>query len=92
MTAYPSDLEIANAADKKPIDEIAKVLGIDHKGLIKFGDDKAKLNSNFIDSVSNNENGKLILVTAISPTPAGEGKLPQVLDWLMDFVILERRL
>ena len=74
MTAYPSDLEIANAADKKPIDEIAKVLGIDHKGLIKFGDDKAKLNSNFIDSVSNNENGKLILVTAISPTPAGEGK------------------
>ena len=74
MTAYPSDLEIANAADKKPIDEIAKVLGIDHKELIKFGDDKAKLNSNFIDSVSNNENGKLILVTAISPTPAGEGK------------------
>ena len=74
MTAYPSDLEIANAADKKPIDEIAKVLGIDQKGLIKFGDDKAKLNSNFIDSVSNNENGKLILVTAISPTPAGEGK------------------
>jgi|TARA_B100002051_G_scaffold99994_1_gene95436 formate--tetrahydrofolate ligase len=74
MTAYPSDLEIANAADKKPIDEIAKVLGIDHNGLIKFGDDKAKLNSNFIDSVSNNENGKLILVTAISPTPAGEGK------------------
>ena len=74
MTAYPSDLEIANAADKKPIDEIAKVLGIDHKGLIKFGDDKAKLNSNFIDSVSNNKNGKLILVTAISPTPAGEGK------------------
>ena len=74
MTAYPSDLEIANAADKKPIDEIAKVLGIDQKGLIKFGDDKAKLNSNFIDSVSNNKNGKLILVTAISPTPAGEGK------------------
>ena len=74
MTAYPSDLEIANAADKKPIDEIAKVLGIDHKGLIKFGDDKAKLNSNFIYPVSNNENGKLILVTAISPTPAGEGK------------------
>ena len=74
MTAYPSDLEIANAAHKKPIDEIAQALDIDQKGLIKFGDDKAKLNSNFIDSVSNNENGKLILVTAISPTPAGEGK------------------
>ena len=74
MTAYPSDLEIANAAHKKPIDEIATVLDIDQKNLIKFGDDKAKLNSNFIDSVSKNENGKLILVTAISPTPAGEGK------------------
>jgi len=74
MTAYPSDLEIANAADKKPIDEIAKVLGIDQNGLIKFGDDKAKLDSTFIDSLSKNVNGKLILVTAISPTPAGEGK------------------
>ena len=74
MTAYPSDLEIANAAHKKSIDEIASVLDINQKNLIKFGDDKAKLNSDFIDSVSKNENGKLILVTAISPTPAGEGK------------------
>ena len=74
MTAYPSDLEIANAAHKKSIDEIASVLDINEKNLIKFGDDKAKLNSDFIDSVSKNENGKLILVTAISPTPAGEGK------------------
>ena len=74
MTVYPSDLEIANAAHKKPIDEIALALDINEKNLIKFGDDKAKLNSDFIDSVSKNENGKLILVTAISPTPAGEGK------------------
>ncbi len=74
MTAYPSDLEIANAAHKKSIDEIASLLDINEKNLIKFGDDKAKLNSDFIDSVSKNENGKLILVTAISPTPAGEGK------------------
>jgi len=74
MTAIPSDLEIANAAHKKPIDEIASALDIDQKNLIKFGDDKAKLNSDFIDSVSKNKNGKLILVTAISPTPAGEGK------------------
>ena len=74
MATYPSDLEIANAAQKKPIDEIAKALNIDQKELIKFGHDKAKLNSDFINSVSKNENGKLILVTAISPTPAGEGK------------------
>ncbi len=74
MTAYPTDLEIANAANKKPINEIAKLIDIDEKELIKFGDDKAKLNSDFINSISKNENGKLILVTAISPTPAGEGK------------------
>ena len=74
MTAYPSDLEIANAAHKKSIEEIASLLDINEKNFIKFGDDKAKLNSDFIDSVSKNENGKLILVTAISPTPAGEGK------------------
>ena len=74
MSAYPSDLEIANAAHKKSISEIAKTLNIDEKGLIKFGDDKAKLKSDFINSVSKNKNGKLILVTAISPTPAGEGK------------------
>ena len=74
MATYPSDLEIANAANKKPIDEIAKALNIDQKELIKFGNDKAKINSDFINSVSKNENGRLILVTAISPTPAGEGK------------------
>ena len=74
MTSYPSDLEIANAAAKKPIQEIAKSINIDEKALIKFGDDKAKLNADFIDSLSTNKSGKLILVTAISPTPAGEGK------------------
>ena len=74
MTSYPSDLEIANAAAKKPIQEIAKSINIDEKALIKFGDDKAKLNADFIDSLSKNKSGKLILVTAISPTPAGEGK------------------
>ena len=74
MTSYPSDLEIANAAVKKPIQEIAKIINIDEKALIKFGDDKAKLNGDFIDSLSTNKSGKLILVTAISPTPAGEGK------------------
>ena len=63
MANYPSDLEIANAANKKPIKEIAKLLDIDEKDLIKFGDDKAKLNSNFLNSVLKKENGKLILVS-----------------------------
>tara|TARA_X000000950_G_scaffold9140_1_gene10091 strand:- start:13118 stop:14797 length:1680 start_codon:yes stop_codon:yes gene_type:complete len=74
MANYLSDLEIANAANKKPIHEIAKLLDVDENALIKFGDDKAKLKSNFVNSLSKKENGKLILVTAISPTPAGEGK------------------
>ena len=74
MANYPSDLEIANAANKKLIIEIAKTLDIDEKHLVRFGDDKAKLNTEFTNSLSKNNDGKLILVTAISPTPAGEGK------------------
>ena len=74
MANYPSDLEIANAANKKPINDIAKTLDIDEKHIVRFGDDKAKLNTEFTNSLSKNEDGKLILVTAISPTPAGEGK------------------
>ena len=74
MSTYPSDLEIANAAHKKPIDEIAKSIEIQKKDLIRFGDDKAKLSYDLVKSLSKKEDGKLILVTAISPTPAGEGK------------------
>ena len=74
MSTYPSDLEIANAAHKKPIDEIAKSIEIQKKDLIRFGNDKAKLSYDLVKSLSKKEDGKLILVTAISPTPAGEGK------------------
>ena len=74
MTEYLSDLEIANAANKKPISDIAHSINIAEKDLIKYGNDKAKLSYDFINSLSKKENGKLILVTAISPTPAGEGK------------------
>ena len=74
MSNYPTDLEIANAAHKKPIEEIANSLDINPDDLIRYGNDKAKLSSKLINSLSKKENGKLILVTAISPTPAGEGK------------------
>ena len=74
MTRYLSDLEIANAANKKPISEIANSININEEDLIKYGNDKAKLSYDFINSLSKKDNGKLILVTAISPTPAGEGK------------------
>ena len=74
MKKYPSDLEIAQAAKKEPIRDIANKLDIDSSGLIPFGNDKAKITYDFIDKVKNNKDGNLILVTAISPTPAGEGK------------------
>ena len=69
-----TDIEIARAAQKKPIFEIGDSLGIPSSELVPFGHDKAKINQSFINSVQNNADGKLILVTAINPTPAGEGK------------------
>ncbi|WP_300062381.1 formate--tetrahydrofolate ligase [uncultured Roseobacter sp.] len=72
--AYKSDIEIARAASKKPIQEIGAKLGISSDDLLPYGHDKAKVSQSFINSVQGNENGKLILVTAINPTPAGEGK------------------
>ena len=74
MSSYPSDLEIASAANKISIDKVAATIDITDKDLIKFGDDKAKISSSLIEKLKKNEDGKLILVTAISPTPAGEGK------------------
>ena len=74
MSNYLSDLEIANAAKKKPISDIANSININEEDLIKYGNDKAKLSYDFINSLSKEKDGRLILVTAISPTPAGEGK------------------
>ena len=74
MSTYPSDLEIASAANIISIDKVAATIDITDKDLIKFGDDKAKFSSSLIEKLKKNEDGKLILVTAISPTPAGEGK------------------
>ena len=72
--AYKSDIEIAREADKKPIQDIGAKLGISSDDLLPYGHDKAKVSQSFINSVQDRENGKLILVTAINPTPAGEGK------------------
>ena len=74
MTDFLTDLEIASAASKKHITDIGDLVGIPEESLILYGNDKAKLNYDFIDSCKDNSDGKLILVTAISPTPAGEGK------------------
>jgi len=70
----PSDIEIAQAAKVKPIAEIAKKLGIPDEAIELYGRYKAKVSLGYIDTLKGKPNGKLILVTAISPTPAGEGK------------------
>ena len=71
---YKSDIEIAREAQKRPIQEIGSKLGIPAEHLLPYGHDKAKVSQDFINSVQRNDDGKLILVTAINPTPAGEGK------------------
>ncbi len=71
---FATDIEIARAATKKPIQQIGEALGIPAEHLLPYGHDKAKVSQDFIDGLEGRENGKLILVTAINPTPAGEGK------------------
>ena len=69
------DIEIARAAIMKPILKLAEnKLGIPAEALVPYGHFKAKLSLDYIESVKNNPNGKLVLVTAVTPTPAGEGK------------------
>ncbi len=70
----PADIEIAQAARKQPIEEIAARLDIPADALIPYGHDKAKIDLSYIESLNDRPDGRLILVTAITPTPAGEGK------------------
>ncbi|MGD8385137.1 MAG: formate--tetrahydrofolate ligase [Lysobacterales bacterium] len=74
MSDITSDLLIAQAATKKPIQSIAAALGINDDDLIPYGHDKAKIRYGFMEGLEERPDGKLILVTAVSPTPAGEGK------------------
>jgi len=78
-----TDIDIARQARKKPIQEIGAKLGIPSQNLIPFGHDKAKVSADYLDTIKNNGDGKLILVTAINPTPAGEGKTTTTVDWEM---------
>jgi formate--tetrahydrofolate ligase len=70
----PSDIEIAREARLKPIGEIAASLGIPSESVENYGRYKAKISLDYIQSLQDRPDGKLILVTALSPTPAGEGK------------------
>ncbi|MCP4074358.1 MAG: formate--tetrahydrofolate ligase [Hyphomicrobiales bacterium] len=69
-----TDIDIAREANKMPIQKIGAKLGIPSEELVPYGHDKAKVSADFIQAQTGKNDGKLILVTAISPTPAGEGK------------------
>jgi len=74
MDSCSTDIEIARAASLRPISEIAAELEIPSEDVLSFGHGKAKVSSQFTDSLSGRPDGRLILVTAVNPTPAGEGK------------------
>lgn len=74
VSAFPSDIEISRGSRKRPIAEVAARLAIPDEALIPYGRDKAKVERAFLDSLEGRPDGRLILVTAINPTPAGEGK------------------
>ena len=69
-----SDIEIARAAKMQPIEKVAGKLGIPEKHLFRYGSHKAKVSYEYLEEISSKPDGNLVLVTAISPTPAGEGK------------------
>lgn len=69
-----TDLQISRAAKKLKIKDLAGNIGLDEKYLTFYGDDKAKIDLSYLDDTQDKKDGKLILVTAISPTPSGEGK------------------
>ena len=71
---FKSDIEIAQEAELMHINEIAKIAGVGEDYLELYGKYKAKVDYNILNDLKDKENGKLILVTAINPTPAGEGK------------------
>ena len=72
--AFKTDIEIAQETVMQPITEVAKTAGVDEKYLEQYGNYKAKVDYNILKDMADKPNGKLILVTAINPTPAGEGK------------------
>jgi len=74
MAEFKTDIQIAREAKKKQIQEIGAKIGIPTEHLLPYGHDKAKISAEFIANARKNKDGKLILVTAINPTPAGEGK------------------
>ena len=86
-----SDIEIAQNAKMLKIKDVAKELGIDEDELIPYGHYKAKISQECIDRLSDKPDGELILVTAINPTPAGEGKTTTSVGLAQGMYKLEKR-
>ena len=86
-----SDIEIAQEAVMQPIKEVAVAYGIGEDDLELYGKYKAKLTDELWEQVKDRPNGKLVLVTAINPTPAGEGIPPPRLVWARHLERWERR-
>ena len=70
-----SDIEIAQRAKMKDINEIAEMIGLDSGGIEPYGHYKAKISNETLEALKDKDDGKLVLVTAVNPTPAGEGKI-----------------
>ncbi len=70
----PTDIDIARSATFRPMEDIAAKIGIPEEALVPYGRDKAKVSLDFVSGLDGREDGRLILVTAMTPTPAGEGK------------------
>lgn len=87
-----SDIQIAQEAVLAPIGEVAEKLDIKEDELEYYGKYKAKISSDIWERVKDNDDGKLILVTAINPTPAGEERLQRVSDLEKHLIGLERKL
>ena len=86
-----SDIVIAQNAKVLPIKQIADKLSIDEEYLEYYGKDKAKIDLNILKKLENNKNGKLILVTAITPTPLGEGKSTTTIGLLDALSLLNKK-
>jgi len=86
-----TDIEIAQKCKMKPITEVASTLGINPDELELYGNYKAKLTDSLWQRVRNNRDGKLILVTAVNPTPAGEGKTTTTVGLGQALTAMDRR-
>lgn len=86
-----TDIQIAQEAKLMPITDVAEKLGITYDNLELYGKYKAKLTDEYLESIKNNKDAKLILVTAINPTPAGEGKTTTTVGLGQAFAKLDKR-